>query len=284
MKKIGIILLALSLFSCSQVMEGSESALDSTSRAISAPVSLVSAKSSFVTLGSAVVIGQMEGRIEVANYSNSKSVGLVYNIDNSGWETANAYYVSTLDNGRELWDFSLTLFEDPYGEYPASRLVQFALFMDANGESYWDNNNNGDYFLSTWGGEQVYSNVVLGTQPLGVSYGHFGSVYPAGTVLTVSMDVKNLSYHKNLQLVYTTDNWATVKTAPAYFRSTLANGAERWEASPVIDQYIKGSSNNTYTEEVKFCVAYTVNGVTYWDNNKGENYTLKIGKMLYPWW
>ncbi|GEM_PF-3891610 len=70
-----------------------------------------------------------------------------------------------------------------------------------------------------------------------------------------------------------------IPKAPAYFESAYSQTLEKWYASPVISQYHPGSSSNTYAESVKFCISYSVNGATYWDNNGGSNYFIRIGEF-----
>ncbi len=81
-------------------------------------------------------------------------------------------------------------------------------------------------------------------------------------------------------MVYTTDDWTTVKTAPAYFSASVDGQIERWMAAPVISSYNPAAPGGSYAALVEFCVSYTVNGVTYWDNNHGDNYTLDAGRSL----
>lgn len=282
MKKLLLLLAAgLVAFSCSQPVGTLGDTLNAEARSMgSSPITLVSAKTREVNLGSAFLVGVIDGTIELANYSSSKQVGVHYSVDGAAWQDAPAYYQATLANGREVWAFSFEVYEQEYEWYPVSRSVQFAVKMIANGVSYWDNNGGQDYKVSTRGSDAVYPRVALGTSAMRIETGHYGSVYPAGTVLSLEIILKHLAYAKDVKVVYTTDNWATVKTAPAYFIETVVNGQERWSASPVISSYDKSKSYNPYAESVTFCVAYTVNDVTYWDNNGGNNYTLSAGTFL----
>jgi hypothetical protein len=266
------------LASCSELVTPElDSSLEAESRGIAQGIELVSANSRKVNLGSAVLVGVIEGTVEVQNYSSTKDVVIYYNHEGTEWEEQNCYYQETLPGGTELWGFAVTIYEIPFTYEPEAANVQFALRMDANGQSYWDNNDGADYMLSIKGTDQLFTDVALGSKAVEVSSARFGSVYPAGTVLTVEVNLLNLAYTKDVKIVYTKDNWATVLESPMFYLETAFNGQEIWMGAPVIDRYIRGASNQESTEQVDFCIAYTVNGVTYWDNNDGDNYSLTAG-------
>jgi hypothetical protein len=251
--------------------------LEGQGRGLENGIELVSASSRKVNLGHAALVGVVEGTVEVLNYSYDKDVVIYYNYEGTEWQEANCYYQETLPGGTELWGFALSLYDIPFTYEPEAVNVQFALRMDANGQSYWDNNDGADYMVSIEGSDQLFTDVALGSKAVEVSHAHFGSVYPAGNVLTVEVNLLNLAYQKDVAIVWTKDDWATVNTAPMRYTETAFNGQEIWMGAPLVDPYIRGAANQTSSESVEFCIAYTVNGVTYWDNNGGENYSLTPG-------
>ena len=76
--------------------------------------------------------------------------------------------------------------------------------------------------------------------------------------------MQNYGYNKVVKVRYTTDNWATFKDADLTYYSTYDDGTEYWSVE--LDSSVKIDSN------FKYAISYTVNGVTYWDNNFGLNY------------
>ena len=135
MKKLILIVLAVVLASCGSAIDA-DLEMDGMARSAAPAIELVSAKSRHVNLGHSVLIGVIEGTIEVANYSSTKSVGIVYSVDGGEWQTSNAAYMNTLPNGREIWRFPVTIFEIAYTANPDARNIEFALFMEANGQTY----------------------------------------------------------------------------------------------------------------------------------------------------
>jgi hypothetical protein len=269
------------LASCS-VVTNDGSLMDPSQSALNAAygdpaVILDSARSRLVNLGSAVLIGTVEGEVEVENLSSTKSVVVHYTLDNVNWQDVNAYYRKSTGNNREIWAFSVELFETDYVYYPASKSIRFAVKMTANGQTFWDNNGGADYRVSTRGSDQIYSLVALGKKAVRLEHGHYGSVYPAGTVLDLEVAVKNLGYAKEVNVVYTTDKWLTTKVAKGFFAKIYDAKQEKWVISTVISAYNPGSSDNSYATEVEFALAYKVNGITYWDNNNGQNYLVTAG-------
>jgi hypothetical protein len=137
------------------------------------------------------------------------------------------------------------------------------------GQTYWDNNNNSNY--SFVGGNAGYGpgpmlgndvNVLVKSASLG------GNLY-------AYIDVRNIAPTKTVTLTYTANNWATTTTLSGGFLSWYqtgwstylsfpnAYGVERWlVAAPVA------------ASQIQFYIAYTVNGVTYYDNNYGANYVV----------
>jgi hypothetical protein len=55
--------------------------------------------------------------------------------------------------------------------------------------------------VSIIGSDQLFSDVALGSKGVEVSYATFGSVYPAGNVLTVEVNLLNLAYAKDVKIL-----------------------------------------------------------------------------------
>jgi hypothetical protein len=178
---------------------------------------------------------------------------------NSTWSTFPATYAAPTDGNFEAWEWKISL--SPYVTRNISQ-IEFYVEYIVNGTRYVDDNNASYYHV----GGGPYAPQALLNKPavkLGVlnfSYDNLvGHVY-----------LKNLAYHKDVKLVYTTDSWASVKTAPLNYSSTLdhTNGyLEIWDFKVPVSTDVK---------KVEAAVMYTVDGVTYWDTNyNNRNYIIQ---------
>ncbi len=80
--------------------------------------------------------------VGVRNLAYVKVVGAVYTTDH--WatvQTANGYYSTTLPGGTEVWDIDLTV--------GMNQNLEYALFYNVLGQTYWDNNFLRNYSLLT---------------------------------------------------------------------------------------------------------------------------------------
>lgn len=205
--------------------------------------------------------GQVEGSVEVKNLAYEKQLAVVYSFGDGVWHEANAGYSGPAANGFERWSFSVT---SPYGA-----TVRFALRYRVAGQEYWDNNGGADYLI---GG--TAPGFLLGRAAVKLDTAGFYSSR-AGYYVTGSVMVKNLAYAKEVKVVHTWDDWATTQEAFASYDSevALSGGAtERWNF--ILPVPAPGSQRG------RFAIAYTVNGVTYWDNNGGANYSLAWGEVI----
>ncbi|MFD0861039.1 hypothetical protein ACFQ1M_02365 [Sungkyunkwania multivorans] len=94
-----------------------------------------------------------------------------------------------------------------------------------------------------------------------------------------NVDVQNLSLEKSVKIVYTLDDWATVKEFELDFQQYYRVGYYNYLYSPNAFDVERWSGRLRYDttndpREIEFAVAYTVNGTTYWDSNYGQNYKL----------
>lgn len=96
----------------------------------------------------------------------------------------------------------------------------------------------------------------------------------------------NLSYEKDIGILWTDDGWATSHRAHGWYEGSLADGREQWGVDivphstltrlPVIEG-IEGAPDVALEPiTVEYVLFYTVHGWTHWDNNGGANYTLLI--------
>ena len=76
---------------------------------------------------------------------------------------------------------------------------------------------------------------------------------------------KNLAVEKNVNIVYSYDNWETSLVGSASFEHATNN--------PEFETWAFNLQLSIAVEAIEFAVAYDVDGVTYWANNNGDNYT-----------
>lgn len=199
-------------------------------------------------------------KIRVQNLAYTKSVIVYHKMANGTWTNVPATYSGPADNGFEYWTASTSHNGQNMGD-------RFAVKYTVNGATYWDNNNGADYKLSYNDGYILGAglNVVCSAAWLYASAGQFSG----------SIDLKNIAYTKDVKVWYTDNNWATKKSVSAsyqngysygyaYVQSPNQWGFERWSFSV----------NNITASSLKYYVEYKVNGVTYYDNNFGMNYTV----------
>ena len=182
--------------------------------------------------------------IQTKDNASNQQVYVYYNPGDGGeWQDEQAAYFTTLSDGSKIWKAHIQSYS-----------IEYAIKYVADGQIFWDNNNGKNYT-----GEK------LGSAPITV---HRHVSYMNTYVVTATL--QNYSYNKNVQVRYTTDDWATYKDVPLSYKSTNSNGTEVWSTNIEV-------SNTTGFE---YCVYYEVDGQTYWSNNFGENYDMSY--RVYP--
>ncbi|HPO48887.1 MAG TPA: hypothetical protein PLO89_01045 [Spirochaetota bacterium] len=98
--------------------------------------------------------------------------------------------------------------------------------------------------------------------------------------IKVLVCVRNISYHKKIKLIYSTDNWRKNNIADLYYfqyfnygKKSLLNGknsysTELWDCKLNITKDVK---------KINFYLEYEVDNNIYYDNNLGLNY-----EMIFP--
>jgi hypothetical protein len=217
------------------------------------PVQLVEARSSQCPPTSGCYRDTyLRGTVEVQNLAYAKSVGVAYKATYSGaWATAQASYLAPSNGGKELWAFDVPV-----------AATQFAVFYTVNGQTSWDNNGGADYHVAPYAFDALLTYPAI-TEAQGMRSSD-------GATLTGTVLVKNLSYEKTIQVVYTDDDWVTVKQAPAAFYYTFPSGAEWWSYSLPV-------SASASESKIHMAFRYAHAGGEDWDNNYGHNYHVRSG-------
>ncbi|OHD60348.1 MAG: hypothetical protein A2014_02115 [Spirochaetes bacterium GWF1_49_6] len=208
--------------------------------------------------------GTFMGYIEIENAAYQKQVVVHYELDGV-WSDLAASYVKSLGNNKELWYFTYTnIGFNPFGGWD----INFAIKYVVNGQTYWDNNGGADYHVGA-GPRNFYPDFAWSKSIAAMQNAQYNNIVDE-PFFTGRVYTKYAEGDKSVKIVYTTDNWATVKECPAqysYDDSDFTGGNKYsvwWYVVP-----IEGSP-----AEIKFAIAYTLNGSTAWDNNFGRNYTL----------
>lgn len=197
------------------------------------------------------------GDIEVENIAYNKQVSVVYSLKGTNvWYEAPAHYVSHSEGNYEVWRFGITFEDDIW-----AKGIQFAIKYTVNGTTYWDNNGGAGVDYRNCGSNPC---TVFPQSSLKHEKFSFSMESLSGRVI-----VKNIDPTKEVKVVYTTDDWATVKVKDAHFSGFVPdsnNALEYW------NWYIDTPSGEDGIFKVKWAYMYSVNGFTYWDRNLGSNY------------
>lgn len=196
--------------------------------------------------------GHVEGYIAVQNLSYDKKVTVHYTSDGGkSWNDVPATYLKTNPSDNyEVWKFATPL--NPEIANP----ITFCIKYEVNGQTYWDNNGGNNYTDSAFGKSYLCADA--------------GGSYFDGTnkVFLTNITTEDMPGTKIVKVRYTEDNWATYTDSDASeFNSSPYDNSplKHW----LLKEILKPS-----TTQVQFSVLYEVNGVQYWDNNFGSNYTI----------
>jgi hypothetical protein len=241
-----------------------------------APVRLQFAQDVSFVLANARVIHQVTGQVEVENLAYEKSVDVFYTLDGVAWQSTEACYENSLASGKDVFTFAICLPESDYnnGVY-ASRAVRFAVRYRVAGQTFWDNNGGPDYTVATMGDNRQAPRLVLGSAAvrlMGVRCSPAGGS-PDGWVFEGRVALRNLGFQKQVNIVYTTDDWATTRVTVAWYNGVLEDGLEVWVFSV--------AANHAVPPKHEFAISYAVNGQTAWDNNAGRNFILEAGSWIW---
>jgi len=217
--------------------------------------------------------------IKVKNLGYHKNISMWAEHEDGEWiESGTAEYKGPAEDGWEIW----TMFVSNSGSYYTSdyRPInhwegEFVLKYEVNGDTYWDNNDGMNYDMGLSDGEMLADDVNVFNSYASAYY----MSYSDKTSFTGNVLIKNLDYHKNVEIVYTTDDGASWNVASCNFVSSYthsygstirypnAHDVERWGFN------VEVSSEAT---SIRYAIKYAVDGEEYWDNNFGRDYTIEV--------
>jgi hypothetical protein len=193
----------------------------------------------------------------VDNLSYAKTI-TIWGETPSGWQSIQAQYVRSVAGNHEVWE-----------AYTNSGFDRFAVSYQANGQTHWDNNAGLDYTIAS-DGITLYNDVQI------LQWGS-PALYGSTPYLWVAVNLQNLGFEKQVDVVYTTDGWHTVKTSPLAYNASQyygygsapspnAAGVEYWTGAIAVD---------ASAPRVEYAIAYEAADETHWDNNFGSNYVVQ---------
>jgi hypothetical protein len=193
------------------------------------------------------------------------------------WKDFPLNYINSTPDNTEIWGADVVINNSLYvGDTPSLLFSdEFVVRYEVNGLKYWDNNVGQNYKIGDLEGTFLKTDLNL---TVDTYYSALYSNYSTtSNIFSVHVDVRNINPTKLVTVVYTTDNWTTVKTAALNYAQTLTVGARQWLTSPNrfgMERWIANIDLPSTVSTVKFAVVYKVNGVEYWDNNYTQNYTV----------
>lgn len=92
-------------------------------------------------------------------------------------------------------------------------------------------------------------------------------------LLTGTVKVRNLSFHKNVFIRYSTTSWQSFTDVACTYVQSATPSSITIVYDTFAFQISLPQSSNTF----EFCVAYKTENEEFWDNNNSKNYVLKKG-------
>jgi hypothetical protein len=183
-------------------------------------------------------------------------------------DLAEAAYSRPAEDGYEIWTAN---------SCDTGAGTQFVVRYEVvNLNVYWDNNNGQNYSAAKNSGVQITKNDVNVILFRGWIHEDRGS---GQYQLIGEVDLRNIAPTKDVTVVYTKNNWQTWQQEKADFCALCISAnpgvnAERWGFQINLAP-IGGDAHG----QGQYAIAYTVNNVTYWDNNYGRNYSYQYGSQ-----
>lgn len=236
--------------------DGDDEATDTAAEAITAGDAVQLERAALFTMSKyGFTQNNTQFHVAVANLDYTKSVTIVAQGAGGAWFEIPASYERSAGDNKEIW-----------GAYTNTDLTQFAVRYTVLGQTYWDSQNGANYTLVGQGQNLYHGINVLAARP--------ASLYGTSSSASLAAYVRNLAYGKQVNVVYTTDGWATVRTAPLgyEYREYYGYGSAASPDDAGIELWSGSFDVGSSASRIDYAVSYQVNGQTYWDNNRGANY------------
>ncbi len=239
---VPVFLASLAACGLSTATAGADAASASSQQRISAaPDSLVGLRYA------ALEAGGWAGVVEAENRYFEQNVSIVYRAADGSWPSQAAQPLRMTPSGTELFFFSGL----PALEPLLLAAHDQAIFSGGTGLDLWDNNGGANYQASR-DSSPLGPGVDIAVTALSVSQ----------STASVELLVRDLAYEKDVEVVYSTDSWATVETATAAYDHG-SGGGEVWRATATLDPSVTTLALAAVARQA---------GRESWDNNFNANF------------
>jgi hypothetical protein len=158
----------------------------------------------------------------------------------------------------------------------ASYTEEFVIRYTVQGETFWDNNNGGNYHLTN------FTQVVGGNVMLNKATAKIGTEAGGGFVFTTSwvegeIYVNNLSFAKQVSIRLSADGGLTWQDTDATFAGAATEATFAGSSGVEVWKFKTPELNLDQTSNIFQCAVYYRNiatGEIFWDNNFDQNYQL----------
>lgn len=210
----------------------------------------------------------------VDNIAFDKLVEVHWAGEDKVWHTMRAEYQRSGGTNREVWRAQATFHPSEDASLPGD--VEFALHYRVQGKEYWDNNHSRNYLSNADSGVLLDENARL----LNADFNPV--LLPGQRHYPITVAVRHSLQPRRVYLHWTTDNWRTTQVTPCFFRrmhwdKTRRSGARnpnRYDTSIWISQI-----NVDDAFRVQYAIACETPRRTIWDNNFGQNYVARRGRL-----
>ncbi|GAA4273888.1 hypothetical protein U6A24_01890 [Aquimarina gracilis] len=206
--------------------------------------------------------------VKVKNLAFQKQVAIHNATSNGNWVDIPLTFQQNIGNDEEIWVGEV----EPDTQYYDD---EFVVKYTVNGETFWDNNNGSNYSMSVNEGAFLAPEIEVLVDNY---YTRF-----SGSYFAINVDARrNYGDAGSVEVVYTTDNWATTQKALLSYQRYFRVGYSNYIISPNqfdIDKWETSVQVDPNANSIEYAVVYRTAGQEYWDNNYGNNYV--INKITY---
>jgi len=197
-------------------------------------------------------------------------VAVVFSVNGGAWQTAEMTQGEGQKPYFDHWYANL-------GGFAGSTVLRYAIVaVDAYGVIHWDNNADHDYVaeVNAGGGAEV-SRLADGSWLRTVGSG--GSCGYAEGNVWIDIAVRDLGPNRQVGIVWSADGGASWFVTDAASEGNLGGGDLQYGVDVLGADTITNCPGGPESFDFRYAIFYSVGGVTYWDNNGGQDYVIHVG-------